>query len=119
MLCEMHKAPAVFFSEKEDRYVCFKCLVKSEKLLYIDKSFQTEMEDFERIKTLCSEAVTSNIKNTSIIKQWKYEIRASLMKIKVDFNDNLDKFIEKFAKVFKNIESSSELIEYQGEDKRL
>jgi len=75
MLCDMHKAPAVFFSEKEDRYVCFKCLVKSEKLLYIDKSYQTEMDEFERIKALCAEAVTSNIKNTSIIKQWKYEIR--------------------------------------------
>ena len=35
----MHKAPAVFFSEKEDRYVCFKCLAASEKLLYIDKNY--------------------------------------------------------------------------------
>ena len=33
MLCDTHKAPAVFFSNKEDRYVCFKCLVQSEKLL--------------------------------------------------------------------------------------
>ena len=77
------------------------------------------MEDFERIKNLCSEAVTSNIKNTSIIKQWKYDIRSSLMKIRENFNDSIDKFIDKFAKVFKNIESSSDLIEYQGEDKRL
>ena len=36
MLCDTHKAPAVFFSNKEERYVCFKCLVASEKLLYID-----------------------------------------------------------------------------------
>ena len=27
MLCERHKAPAAFFSQKENRYVCFKCLV--------------------------------------------------------------------------------------------
>ena len=87
MLCEMHKAPAVFFSEKEDRYVCFKCLVKTEKLLYIDKSYQNEMEDFERIKALCAEAITSNIKNTSIIKKWKYEIRSRLMDIRTRFNE--------------------------------
>ena len=41
------------------------------------------------------------------------------MSIRVNFNDQIDKFIEKFAKAFKNIESSNELIEYQGEDKRL
>ncbi len=47
MVCDTHKAPAVFFSNKEDRYVCFKCLVSSEKLLYIDKSYKAEMEYFE------------------------------------------------------------------------
>jgi len=71
MLCDTHKAPAVFFSNKEERYVCFKCLVASEKLLYIDKSYKKEMEDFERIKEITAEAVKSNIKNTSITKKWK------------------------------------------------
>lgn len=47
MICDTHKAPAVFFSNKEERYVCFKCLVSSEKLLYIDKSYKAEMEYFE------------------------------------------------------------------------
>lgn len=77
------------------------------------------MEEFERIKALCQEAITSNIKNTSIIKQWKFEIRSSLMKIRARFNEQIDQFIDKFSKAFKNIESSNELIEYQGEDKRL
>jgi len=52
MICDTHKAPAVFFSNKEDRYVCFKCLVSSEKLLYIDKSYKAEMEYFEQIKSI-------------------------------------------------------------------
>jgi len=64
MLCTMHKSPAVFFSEKEDRYVCFKCLVSTEKLLYIDKSYKKEMDEFERIKELTASAVKSNIENT-------------------------------------------------------
>ena len=28
--CEKHKEPAAFYSQKEQRYVCFKCLVHSE-----------------------------------------------------------------------------------------
>jgi hypothetical protein len=75
MLCDTHKAPAVFFSNKEDRYVCFKCLVASEKLLYIDKSYKKEMEDFERIKELTAEAVKTNVKNTTIMRKWKQEVR--------------------------------------------
>ena len=50
MMCEKHNTPAVFFSEKEERYVCFKCLAAAEKLLYIDQSYLDQMEDFERIK---------------------------------------------------------------------
>ena len=93
MLCETHKAPAVFFSEKEDRYVCFKCLVASEKLLYIDKNYSEEMEDFERIKKMTSDAITSNMSNTKIIAQWKYDIRKCLMNIRDKFSENIDKFI--------------------------
>jgi len=93
MLCDTHKAPAVFFSNKEDRYVCFKCLVASEKLLYIDKSYKSEMDDFEKIKLLTAEAVKSNLKNTTIVKKWKYEIRSILMRVRERFNDGIDKFI--------------------------
>lgn len=71
MLCDRHKAPAVFFSQKEDRYVCFKCLVAQEKLLYIDKGYKEQMEEFERIRDLTSEAIKSNLVSTSTIKRWK------------------------------------------------
>jgi len=60
MICDTHKAPAVFFSNKEERYVCFKCLVSSEKLLYIDKSYKAEMEYFEQIKALAIIAIKTN-----------------------------------------------------------
>lgn len=68
MLCDTHKAPAVFFSNKEDRYVCFKCLVSSEKLLYIDKSYKMEMEYFEKIKEMTILAIKSNQHNLNIMK---------------------------------------------------
>ena len=119
MLCDTHKAPAVFFSNKEDRYVCFKCLVASEKLLYIDKSYKNEMEDFERIKEFTAEAVRSNLKNTTIIKKWKLEVRACLMRVRDRFNENIDKFIYQFSSMFKDVEQSKDLQNFKLEDKRL
>ena len=50
MLCEKHNVPADFFSEKEDRYMCFQCVMSKDQLLYIDKSHKDQMDDFERIK---------------------------------------------------------------------
>lgn len=119
MLCDTHKAPAVFYSNKEDRYVCFKCIVSSEKLLYIDKSYKHEMEDFERIKDLTAEAARSNIKNLDIIKKWKQEIRGCLMRVRERFNENVDKFIYTFGQLFKDVEMSNDLKDFRGEDKRL
>lgn len=93
MLCKEHGAPAVFFSQQQDCYYCFKCLVSSGQLLYIDKSYKDEMEDFERIRDLTAEAVNTNIENTTIIKEWKHRIRRGLMDIRDEFNSNIDKFI--------------------------
>ena len=99
--------------------MCFKCLVSTEKLLYIDKSYKNEMDEFERIKELTAEAVRSNQKNASIIKQWKLEIRKKLMKVRETFIQDIDKFIYQFGAVFKNVENSPNLYEFRGEDKRL
>jgi hypothetical protein len=77
------------------------------------------MEDFERIKKLTYDAINNNIPNTTIIKQWKYQIRRSLMDIRDKFNQSIDKFIIQFGTVFKNVEMSNDLMEFRGEDKRL
>lgn len=119
MICTKHNAAAAFYSEKEERYVCFKCVVASEKLLYIDKNYQHQMDDFERIKKLAHEAIKSNWENTKITATWKRSIRDCLMKIRERFNENIDRFIYQFATVFKNVEMSNELMEFRGEDKRL
>ncbi len=57
MLCEEHKSPAVFFSNEAQKYFCFKCLVTTSKLLFIDTNYKTEIEDFERIKKLTEDSV--------------------------------------------------------------
>lgn len=119
MLCETHKSPAVFFSNKEKRYVCFKCLVSMEKLQYIDKSYNAEMEEFERIKELTNDACRNNLKNLDIIRKWKYEVRSSLMKVKERFNKNMDIFIYDFCNLFLDVDQSNDLRPYKNEDKRI
>ena len=78
-----------------------------------------EMEYFEKVKEMTILAIKSNQVNLNIMKQWKYQIRSCLMKIKERFNESIDKFIYEFGKVFKNVEQSNELIKFKGEDRRL
>lgn len=77
------------------------------------------MEDFERIRDLTAEAVTSNIQNTTIIKNWKAKIRESLMQIRQQFNKYIEQFIELFSDKFKDVEFSTDLLEFRNEDKKL
>ena len=58
--CEKHHIVAQFFSAKANKYKCFKCLVEEQELVYIDKRFKKEMEEFERIKQRTIEAITSS-----------------------------------------------------------
>ena len=87
--------------------------------MYIDKSYKHEMEDFERIKSLTEEAIKSNIKNTTIIATWKCELRKSLMKVRNRYIRHIDNFIYQFSAVFKNVDKTSELAKFEGEDKKL
>ena len=77
------------------------------------------MEDFERIRDLTADSVNSNKENTSIIKEWKQRIRKGLMDIRADFNENIDKFIQMFSDKFKDVEMSSDLLEFRNEDNKL
>ena len=77
------------------------------------------MEDFERIKGVTEEAIRSNIKNTTIIANWKNELRKSLMEVRNRYIKHIDNFIYQFSAVFKNVDKTSELANFQGEDKKL
>lgn len=73
--CIPHNAPAVFFSRQLNAYKCFKCLVCEQDLIYIDKKFKKEMEDFESIKENAGKSIRENRENTRLIKDWKKNIR--------------------------------------------
>lgn len=77
------------------------------------------MEDFERIKSLTEEAIKTNIKNTTIISTWKNELRKSLMQVRNRYIKHIDNFIYQFSAVFKNVDKTSELAKFEGEDKKL
>ena len=53
------------------QYFCFKCLVTSSKLLFIDTNYKTEIEDFERIKKLTEDSVSSTEKLTNNLNEWR------------------------------------------------
>ena len=65
--CIPHNTPAVFFAKAEGVYKCFKCLVAEQDLMYIDKDYKKQMEDFESIKEYTYKAVLENESHTHLI----------------------------------------------------
>ena len=52
-------------------------------MIYIDKKFKKEMEEYERIKRFAAEAITSNSLKMNAMRQWKNEIRKTLMNVRL------------------------------------
>jgi hypothetical protein len=77
------------------------------------------MDEFERIRELTKDAVKSNFVNTTTIKNWKYEIRNCLMRIRSKFVEEIDQFIYQFGIRFNKVEVSTELLEFKDEDKKM
>ena len=79
MLCDLHKCPAVFFSNELGRYMCFKCLMDQNNLLYIDKTYKNVMEDFLRIRDYSKDINVKNSHKAEIVHDWKSTVRSHLM----------------------------------------
>jgi hypothetical protein len=45
--CNDHNRPATFFSSKLNSWRCFECMLNQEGLIYIDKQYKNDMEDYE------------------------------------------------------------------------
>lgn len=110
--CVPHNAPAVFFSRQQKTYKCFKCLVSEQDLIYIDKRFKQEMEDFESIKENTAKSLRENTPNTTLIRDWKRAMRRTLLEVRQQFVDWIDSFTNKFVKSLSKIEASKELSEF-------
>lgn len=116
--CQLHNAPATFYSKAEQKYKCLKCIVASEDLHYIDKKYKSQLEEFEQIKAYTAKAIVENQPNISIIRNWKEGIRDTLVKVKQEYIEWIESFTNKFVKSLNKIEQSRELIGFVGEDKK-
>ena len=93
--------------------------MNQEGLIYVDKQYKHDMEDYETIKANCFKSVQENTPYSTLIQAWKKQIRDTLVQVRRDFNDWIDSFTHKFVRSLNKIENSKELIEYADQDRLL
>jgi hypothetical protein len=45
--CTDHNRPAVFFSQQKNSWRCFLCMMNEDGLIYVDKQYKHDMEEYE------------------------------------------------------------------------
>ena len=50
MLCTAHNQKAIFFSDQQKKFKCQQCLLEEQNLVFVNESYQQQLEDFDRIK---------------------------------------------------------------------
>lgn len=108
--CYLHAKPAAFYDRREQNYKCLECLI-GQDLLYIEKKYKQEMEDFEAIREFTVRAIAENTPHTHLIKDWKNQVRSTLMEVRKDFLDWIDTFTHKFMRSLNGIVHTKDLQE--------
>ena len=65
--CDEHNKPAVFFSQKHNAWKCFLCMMNQDGLVYVDRQYKHDMEEYEQIKALCYRTVVENTPYMTLI----------------------------------------------------
>ena len=76
------------------------------------------MADFDDIRQLTMESIRTNRKNVNIMRDWKDKIRNTLLEVRSEFIAAIDDYTEKFVQSLRDVDQSSELSSFAGEDKR-
>lgn len=87
-------------------------MLNQEGLVYVDKQYKSDMEEYEAIKKLTHKIVVENAPSTTLIGNWKNGIRSTLIDIKSQFNEWIDDFTNRFVTRLNKIEHSQGLKEY-------
>lgn len=87
-------------------------MMDQEGLVYVDKQYKQDMEEYEAIKAFTYRTVVENTPNMTLIQCWKSQIRNTLVQVRKDFNDWIDSFTQKFVRSLNKIELTKELIDY-------
>jgi len=86
--------------------------MSQECLVYVDKQYKHDMEDYEAIKAMTYRTVVENTPSMTLVNVWKSQIRQTLVQVRKEFNDWIDSFTHKFVRSLNKIETSKEMIEY-------
>ena len=87
-------------------------MLEAEGLVYVDKKYKTDMEEYEQIKRTCHRVVTENTPNASLISSWTKEVRSSIVQVRQHFDEWIADYTNKFVASLNKIEHSKELYEY-------
>lgn len=92
-------------------------MLNQEGLVYVDKQYKNDMEEYEQIKKLTYKIVLENTPSASFISNWKNQIRTTLVNVRKQFDDWITDLSNKFVIRLNKIEQSKELIEFADTDK--
>ena len=115
--CKDHNKPAVFFSKKLGSWRCFKCMLSQEDLVYVDKQYKSDMEEYESIKKMTHRVVVENGPSGQLIGNWKKGIRETLIDVRAQFNEWINAFTIRFVDKLNKIEHSREMSQYADQDR--
>ena len=110
---------AIFYSNSKQAYKCFKCLLEEQDLIYIDKQFKKDMEQFEKVKEKAARVIKTDQGKMNMMKNWRKEIRHMLVRVRTEFVKWIDNFTQQFFSSLRDIEKSKELSEFAGIDIKL
>lgn len=58
----------------------------------VDGSFQKHLEEFDQIKAKSEDIIRTNSSRMNVMKNWKNEIRNSIMRVRNEFVEWVDTF---------------------------
>ena len=117
-ICEKHNAPLNFWSNKEQKYQCIKCLINEEEVHYVDESYKKALEEFRDIQSYARTALKENAPLPHMIHDWKDDIRDMLQTVQDDFINMIKEYTRKFYNSLIRIEHSSKMEPFYNEDIR-
>lgn len=115
--CEDHNKPAVFFAAKLNKWLCFECMIDREGLVFVDRQYKLDMDEFEKIKSKAYNAIYEAYPHCALIYEWKNKIRQTVLEVQQQFNLWVQQFTDQFARRLAKVEDGKEISELKDSDK--
>lgn len=117
--CPNHGLPLNFWQDKEQAYACIKCLIDEGEVHFVDKSYESRVKHFVKVKQKAEKALRENQHMKHSIADWKDDIRDMLLRVRDQLYNFIDMFTHKFIRQIGKIEyERPELKDFVGEDRR-